>query len=105
MKTPPVLMKMDVEGFEYDVLQQMIIEAEESGSKHLLPTQILSVELHYTTRMYDLDWMTRYRQVGELTFFLGFMFRKGGYIIVHTKFNPPWDDPMEDLFVRAFCDE
>ena len=104
MKSPPSLLKMDVEGFEYDVLQQMIIEAEESGSKNLLPTQI-SVELHYTTRMYDLDWMTRYRQAGELTLFLGFMFRKGGYTIVHTKFNPPWDDPMEVLFVRAFCDE
>jgi len=104
MKTPPALLKMDVEGFEYDVLQQMIIEAEESGTKHLLPTQI-SVELHYTTRMYDLDWMTRYRQAGELNIFLGFMFRKGGYTIVHTKFNFPKSDPMEVLFVRAFCDE
>ena len=104
MKTPPALLKMDVEGFEYDVLQQMILEAEESGSKHLLPTQI-SVELHYATRMYDLDWFTRYRQAGELTLFLGFMFRKGGYTIVHTKFNPDGDDPIEVLFVRAFCDE
>jgi len=34
----------------------------------LLPSQI-SVELRYATRMYDLEWMVRQRQAGEITMF------------------------------------
>jgi hypothetical protein len=56
---------MDVEGFEYDVLTQMLREASEPGSKNNLPAQI-SIELHYGTRMYDLAWLKRWRNAGEI---------------------------------------
>ena len=47
---PPALFKLDVEGFEYDVLTQILEEAMASGSgtTDLLPSQI-SVELLYAT--------------------------------------------------------
>eukprot|EP00559_Dactyliosolen_fragilissimus_P002512 CAMPEP_0184866304 /NCGR_PEP_ID=MMETSP0580-20130426/21786_1 /TAXON_ID=1118495 /ORGANISM="Dactyliosolen fragilissimus" /LENGTH=291 /DNA_ID=CAMNT_0027365925 /DNA_START=238 /DNA_END=1110 /DNA_ORIENTATION=- len=55
MTKAPALFKMDVEGFEYDIMAQILEEAETSGNKELLPSQI-SVELHYATRMYDIPW-------------------------------------------------
>jgi len=100
---PPTLFKMDVEGFEYDVFTQMINEAELSGSKDMLPSQI-SVELHYATRMYDLPWMMRQRQAGEIAMFSGIMYRKGGYLPVFVKYFQRCDACVELLFVRVFCD-
>jgi len=76
----PTLLKMDVEGFEYDVLTQMIVDANvhngDSDNRHnsdknktdMLPLQI-SVELHYATRMYDLPWMPRMRTAAEIALF------------------------------------
>lgn len=100
---PPVLLKIDVEGFEYDVFTQMLKEAQEKNLKHLLPQQI-SVELHYSTRMYDLPWHMRFRQAGEIALFAGLMYRQGGYVIVHVKYIRGCDSCAEVLFVRVFCD-
>jgi FkbM family methyltransferase len=103
LSQPPSLLKIDVEGFEFDVFTQMLREAQEKNSKHLLPQQI-SVELHYSTRMYDLPWHMRLRQAGEIALFAGMMYRQGGYVIVHVKYIRGCDACAEVLFVRVFCD-
>ena len=97
----PALLKMDVEGFEFDVLLNMVNDARETGMMHMLPLQI-STEIHYATRMYDLPWMMRFRQAGELMMFFGVMFR-GGYVVAHKENIPGCDSCLEVLFVRAFC--
>lgn len=103
LSRPPSLLKMDVEGFEFDVFTQMLKEAQEKNLKHLLPQQI-SVELHYGTRMYDLPWHMRLRQAGEIALFAGMMYRQGGYVLVHVKYISGCDPCAEVLFVGVFCD-
>ncbi len=106
MTQAPALFKMDVEGFEFDVLTQMLNEAIEGKKTHLLPAQI-SVELHYTTRMYDLAWYQRQLQSAEIAMFMGMMYRRGGYILANVKFigriGRKCYSCVEVLFVRAFC--
>jgi hypothetical protein len=84
MKGPPNLLKMDVEGFEFDVLISLVTEVSKvavAGGEpvDMLPLQI-SVEIHYATRMFDLPWMLRLRQAGELALLFGTMYRKGGVL-------------------------
>jgi len=101
---PPALFKLDVEGFEYDVLTQMLEEAMASGTMDLLPLQI-SVELHYATRMYDVPWMLRTITTAEIAMFVGIMYRMGGYMLVHQKFIGPGCYPCAELlFVRVLCE-
>lgn len=117
---PPTLLKMDVEGFEYDVLTQMLVDssphlqkekndtsADTGGNnaieKEMLPQQI-SVELHYATRMFDLPWMGRQRTAAEVALFAGMMYNLGGYVMVHAKYMMGCDSCAEVLFVRVFCD-
>jgi len=99
----PDLLKMDVEGFEFDILTQMLDHTEKTNSKHLLPAQI-SLELHYATRMYDLPWHLRFRQTAEIAMFAGMMYNRGGYMLVETKLDEGCKPCAEVLFVRAFCD-
>jgi len=103
LKKAPDLFKMDVEGFEYDAFAHMLQEAEITGTKHLLPSQI-SVELHYITRMYDLPWHLRILQAGEIAMFVGMMYNRGGYVLVNTKYFKRCGSCVEVLFVRVFCD-
>ena len=76
MTKPSALFKMDVEGFEYDVMAQMLDEAEKNDNMHMLSSQI-SLELHYATRMYDIPWMSRGFTTAEIVMVVGMMFRKG----------------------------
>lgn len=104
MTKPPTLFKMDVEGFEFDVMAQMLDEAVTSGTAHLLPSQI-SVELHYATRMFDVHWKERFLQASEIAMFMGMMYRRGGYVPVNVELiGPGCYSCAEVLFVRLFCD-
>jgi len=82
LTSPPNLFKIDVEGYEFDVLRQILEEAHNSNSMHLLPTQI-SVELHYATRMFDIPWKMRRKTAAEIALFMGMMYNRGGYVPVH----------------------
>ena len=99
----PDLLKMDVEGFEFDIFTQMLDHAEQTNSKHLLPSQI-STELHFSTRMYDLDWHLRMRQTAEIAMFAGMMYNRGGYVLTHIKLYSGCPSCADVLFVRVFCD-
>ena len=85
---------MDVEGFEYDVLTQMLQD------DYLLPLQI-QVELHWATKMVDVPWMLRTLTSAELALFSGMMFTSGGYLPVHR--DESCTVCLEVLYVRALC--
>lgn len=94
---------MDVEGFEYDVLRQMLDEARMSGSKEMLPMQI-SVEFHYATRMFDVPWRLRSVTAAEIAMFIGLMYNQGGYVLVkHERIGPGCFPCAELLFLRTLC--
>jgi len=103
MMDAPVIFKMDAEGFEYDVLTQMLKEATTSENQNMLPAQI-SIELHYGTRMYDLPWIMRWRNTGEIALFSAMMYNAGGYLPVRIEGPSGCDACMEVLYVRVFCD-
>jgi len=103
MTQAPALFKMDVEGFEFDVMAQMLDEAVTSGTTYLLPSQI-SVELHYGTRMFDIPWRLRLLQGSEIAMFMGMMYSRGGYVPVNIHLDPGCFPCAELLFLRLFCD-
>jgi len=99
----PDYFKMDVEGYEYDVLTDMIRRANEMNQVHLLPTQ-LQIEFHFQTWMFDLNWSLRNRQTGELAIMFSMLFREGGYIPVHVKtYGNGAPGLAELLLVRVYC--
>ena len=92
----PIYFKIDVEGFEYDVFTNML----QTTPYDMLPMQI-QVELHWNTRMTDLPWMLRNRNVGEILLLSNIMFSIGGYIPIEYDFNPYCASCMEVLYFRA----
>lgn len=108
MKHAPKLLKMDVEGFEYDVLSSLLDDGgggrryQEDETFEILPEQII-VELHYGTRMYDLPWLLRFRQAAEISLLVGRMYQSGGYLPVHMEYNEGCPFCLEVLFVKILC--
>lgn len=108
---PPDYLKMDIEGFEYEIFTQMIqeertLQAHDASSfgRSIMPLQI-QVELHWGTRMHGVKWMPRTLSAGELALFSGMMYMGGGYLPIHLDFNPHCTPCMEVLFFKAVCDE
>ncbi|KAL7462199.1 hypothetical protein ACHAXS_002589 [Conticribra weissflogii] len=98
--SPPKLLKMDVEGFEFDTILNSVLAA----SNKIYPEQIM-MEVHWATRMVDIPWMFRNREAAEVALFFGSLFNHGGYIPVLTKFFDPYCGPcMEVLMIRVLCD-
>lgn len=94
---PPKILKMDIEGFEYDVLLSLL-----AAPKEIWPEQIM-MEVHTQTRMVDVPWMLRARQAGEISLLFGTLFNVGGYIPVNVKYFKGCYSCMEILLVRALC--
>mmetsp|Transcript_6399 Transcript_6399/g.11005 ORF Transcript_6399/g.11005 Transcript_6399/m.11005 type:complete len:288 (-) Transcript_6399:62-925(-) len=95
---PPKLLKMDIEGFEYDVLTSML-----NSSPEFLPQQIM-MEVHWASRMVGLEWMLRTRQTAELAMFFDLMFNKGGYLPIRVEyFGSGCPTCMEILMLRVQC--
>ena len=81
IEAPPML-KMDIEGFEWDVLESIV----RSGST-LLPFSI-SVELHVWTEVKQVAWQGRWRSVHETSTWMREMLSRGGYTLVDRHDNP-----------------
>ncbi|KAG7341530.1 hypothetical protein IV203_023482 [Nitzschia inconspicua] len=93
-------MNMDVEGFEFDVLTSMLSSFE--TSKWWL--EQIMMEVHFVTRMVDLEWMLRTRQSAELALFFGTLWNAGGYIPVKAQyFGKDCPSCMEVLLIRVRC--
>jgi len=71
----PALLKLDIEGGEWDVLREMVEQTE------LLPDQI-SMELHYGTSNDELSWYGRFKSAGEIALWMDRMWRLGRYMLV-----------------------
>mmetsp|Transcript_21860 Transcript_21860/g.40804 ORF Transcript_21860/g.40804 Transcript_21860/m.40804 type:complete len:212 (+) Transcript_21860:3-638(+) len=101
IQEPPTLLKMDVEGFEFDVLTAMFME--KFASSNTWPEQIM-MEVHYITRMVDLDWMLRTRQAAELALFFDTLWNAGGYLPIKVQyFGTGCPSCMEILLLRVQC--
>jgi hypothetical protein len=96
---PPKLLKMDIEGFEYSVLLDLLRTSPEST----WPEQI-SIEVHWATRMVDLDWMLRTKTAAEMTLWFTTLFTMAGYLPVARKFfSIGCPSCVELLLVRIVC--
>jgi hypothetical protein len=114
LQAPPVLLKIDVEGFEYDIFSHMIQQANNGNSSVVslqqqqsslswwLPQQI-QVELHWATRMTGVSWMPRTKTTAEIALLCGMMFNGGGYLPIHQYWHPACPCCMEVLYFRALC--
>ena len=78
----PVMFKMDVEGFEWSILESMVTSKDAST----LPTSI-AVELHYQTPMDTLPWYGRLMSPFEMALSMDFLFTRGGYVLVDRHDN------------------
>jgi hypothetical protein len=100
IQKPPKLLKMDVEGFEFDVLTSMLSSFESSD---WWPEQIM-MEVHYITRMVDLPWLLRTRQAAELALFFDSLWNAGGYLPIKVQYFGEWcPSCMEILLLRVKC--
>jgi hypothetical protein len=95
----PFLLKIDIEGFEYDVLKDMV-----GGPTDSLPEQI-AIELHWGSRMVDLDWVLRHRQAAEVALLASMLFNGGGYIPFDFSFVWQCAPCVEVLYIRAVCND
>merc|ERR1719235_2281868 len=80
MKTQPDILKMDIEGFEWDILEHLV-----DAGVHL-PSSI-SLELHYKTQMTEIPWFGRFRSPFEIGLWADHLFTRGGYMLVDRNDN------------------
>ena len=97
----PTIFKMDIEGFEYNVLLELL----KSSPPETWPQQI-SMEVHWATRMIDLQWMLRTRTAAEMSLWFAVLFTVGGYLPVEREFfSVGCPSCMEVLLVRVVCSQ
>jgi len=97
--SPPKLLKIDVEGFEFGVIPAMLRDSP----PETWPEQI-TMEVHWATRMVDVPSILRTRTASEISLFFGQMFNQGGYLPVKAKyFEPGCFTCLEVLMVRVLC--
>ncbi len=69
----PTFMKLDVEGYEWEVLPELI--------KHRHAPLQVAFELHYHTQMRGLSWYLRYKSEAEIGIFIDTLYRHGYYVV------------------------
>ena len=98
ISTTPSFVKMDIEGWEYSVLRNII----DSG-KHI-PDQI-GFEMHFSTYpMHNLHWTRRFKSPSELAIFMDFLFRFGNYYLVDRHDNH-FCSQCSELLIARFPDK
>jgi hypothetical protein len=93
---PPLYLKMDIEGYEYQVLRNIVDDG------FLMPMQI-AFELHYTPFMKDLPWYGRRKSSGEIASFMEYLHYQGGYFLLDRHDNPGCPGCTELLVTRLPC--
>jgi hypothetical protein len=97
-------LKMDIEGFEWNVLPGIVSSAIssllENPSKNTFPTQI-GVEVHFSTLMSELSWRGRDKSPGEILALFNHLFYAAGYAVLDRNDNPLCPYCTEILLVRV----
>ena len=88
----PDLLKMDVEGYEWEMLGQI--------TNHTLAPQQLAVEMHYQTQMPSLAFFGRYKSPVEILS-IGTMMARRGYTLVTRNDNHACRWCTEVLWARG----
>jgi len=91
----PAFLKMDIEGYEWAVLPQLV------ANHSTAPSQV-AVEVHFQTQMPGLPWFGRLKSPAELLA-LGLRLANAGYVIAHRNDNPSCMKCTELLLVRDPC--
>eukprot|EP00993_Chasmostoma_nieuportense_P002481 NODE_3273_length_999_cov_16.474771_g3127_i0.p1 GENE.NODE_3273_length_999_cov_16.474771_g3127_i0~~NODE_3273_length_999_cov_16.474771_g3127_i0.p1 ORF type:complete len:306 (-),score=60.95 NODE_3273_length_999_cov_16.474771_g3127_i0:82-966(-) len=97
LTTAPTHLKIDIEGFEYTALREML----RHSPQHLLPLQI-SMELHTMTLFANTGWKHRFKFPGEVATFALLLFRHG-YLMIDRNDNYRCITCTEIVLVRASC--
>lgn len=98
-------LKMDIEGFEYDVLTNIINNANEileTNKMDIFPDQI-AFEIHYLTQFPQLPFFGRDLSPGEIFSFMEFLFIEGGYVLAERNDNQFCAHCSEILLVKVLC--
>ena len=99
------LLKMDIEGFEWEALVDLVDRArallEETGLD-TFPEQIM-VEVHYVTVFDALGFYGRDKQLGEIKALGDYLLFAGGYVVSHVRKNPMCTNCVEILWARVAC--
>ncbi len=83
MKKPPTFLKMDIEGYEYEVMRSIM----ELDDQDMYPEQI-AMEIHYKTQVSNgLGWSYRYLTAGELAVFSETLWEYGDYALLDRHDN------------------
>lgn len=91
----PTVVKMDIEGYEYEVLRSIV----DSGNSDMLPLQI-ALEIHQ--HILATDWK-RTKSTGELLSFMNYLHLFGGYHLIDRNDNPFCLHCSEILLARLDC--
>lgn len=93
----PSFLKMDVEGFEWDVLPSII-----SSPQHTHPLQV-AFELHYITSISSVPWYKyQPKTVLDISKFMDYIYHQGHYFVVDrhdNKFCPS----CSELLINKIC--
>jgi len=98
-------MKIDIEGFEWPVLESIVVSAaqhEKETGLDIFPKQI-AVEVHYLTQFSILPWHGRDKSPGEIFAFFNFLFFSGHYVIADRRDNDICRHCSEILLSRMSC--
>lgn len=95
VNSSPTALKMDIEGFEWTVIREMITLAPHT----LLPLSI-SLELHLHSIEKPITWLGRYRTSAEVALFMEYLM-KFGYVLVDRHDNPYCQHCSEIVVARV----
>jgi hypothetical protein len=98
-KFGPTLLKMDVEGYEWDFFESLLNLKE--SEQDLFPLQ-MAVEVHFLA-LIGQSWYGRDMSPGEFLAMFNHLFIKGGYVIAQRRDNPWCNACSEILLVKAGC--
>jgi hypothetical protein len=94
-KSPPEYLKMDIEGYEFEVLRAILVD-------DYLPPQQVAMELHYLTHV-PVTWQKRGKTSAEIALFMQHLNERGGYFLVDRHDNPSCPHCSEILISRLLC--
>jgi hypothetical protein len=97
LKTAPTYLKMDIEGYEFPVMKNMI------DGGHLLPLQV-SMEIHIVRHENNAPVYNRRVSSMELHSFMDYLHEFGGYHLLNRRDNPLCISCSEIVLAKLDCD-